>query len=478
MAITFIQQPQPLQPVYNPLYLVVDSSNKLEEGFRYIFKVKDPTTGDTIFTNRVAPEPNFGYGAYDFSKPLSDYLTWDLDLNNPNRYTTDNSSIRYNVDVSEEYVYSWDFNDTFFATGGITGLVGATAHNYVIGDQIYVKTDGLTSFNINGVYTILDVPNPDEVVINVTHQVTGTNSGNTTYADRRRIETGLTTSNTNYVFNGALSPFNFKSYDFNNYVIPGSFTFSNREFLTDQPTSFTVVPSAELWFSFFKALTDNTVINARFQNDKGNTYTKQAWLTSDGLNRHNMIGVGPSNFGTLTQIIGPTESLVQSDTLYYDVWLQSAGNPQITKKWRLYIDRRCKIFDWEILFLDRMGSFSTFAFSLRSEKSISVDRTSHNKVLGKISASGWSYDLTDSGETIYNVDLTEKYLLRSNFLTNENLQYFSQMFSSPLTYLKYEGEWVPCIIEDAGTQIENTRNRKLNIKEINVRLSNKSRINI
>ncbi len=71
MAITALAYPQSYTPAYNPIKLIVDSTNKNNAGFKYIFQVENLFTTAQIADYRILPTFATGYGEQDFSKLFS-----------------------------------------------------------------------------------------------------------------------------------------------------------------------------------------------------------------------------------------------------------------------------------------------------------------------------------------------------------------------------------------------------------------------
>jgi hypothetical protein len=478
--ITIIQEPQKIQPVYNQLVVVLDSDLKTQPSFRYKVRVYDKDS-NLLDTWKVAPEPTNGYGYVDLSKVLSNYLTWDMDFTS-SKILASNSHMKYSIEFDEEFLYEWEFTDTVAGVGaGRTRLVGTISHLYSIGDQISARTyGGLTAatFDFDGLFTIVDITTVDSVVIEITHISTADNPGITSFANREKTLIASTASVVDkWIWNGALSFKDFQSYDYLDWTIPQS-PVGTRNLLTYQPTNFQATLSQDIWTNLFKDPVDTVVTNIRFLNSKGHLYQRVGHATADAPNQLNMIGVGPNNYGTLTQIAGATESLVADGVEWYEYYLQTTASTQLTKRYRIYLDRRCKIFDYEILFQDRLGSFSSFAFQMMAEESGSVQKERYNKFLGTVNGSGWSYQLGDNGEEIYHVEVNKTLLLRTAYLTGEQIEYFEQLYTSPVTFIKIDGDYYRCTVLDTSFRNESSRQRKLNFKEISVQLANNERINI
>ena len=79
MAQTTIARPQSFTPAYNPVKYIIDSTNKNNTGFKYIFDVYNGATQIGRF--KTLPTFGTGYGEIDFSKFLSSYVSWDFDPN-------------------------------------------------------------------------------------------------------------------------------------------------------------------------------------------------------------------------------------------------------------------------------------------------------------------------------------------------------------------------------------------------------------
>lgn len=90
MAISLYQQPDTVTPAYNDMFYLVDSTNKTQANFKYIFDV----WYDGAFKHRfkVPPRPD-GYGVLNVARIIESLVTYDIEaltdfgiLENPNSY--------------------------------------------------------------------------------------------------------------------------------------------------------------------------------------------------------------------------------------------------------------------------------------------------------------------------------------------------------------------------------------------------------
>ena len=105
--ITNIQAPQILTPARNQMMWIFSSTNSNQSGFRYIFTIYDKNN-NFVAKLPVAKEPTYGYGYADISSIINDNLLYDIDTTGVTS-SIPNSIYEYKLNISETYLYSWDF---------------------------------------------------------------------------------------------------------------------------------------------------------------------------------------------------------------------------------------------------------------------------------------------------------------------------------------------------------------------------------
>lgn len=479
--ISIISSPQSLTPAYNQIYFVADSTNKNQNSFRYIYKIYDESGNQIASTLRVAPEPNFGYGPIDISKIIQSELSYNLDLNST-VFQSPNNYLKYSVGIQEEYLYSWDFT-------GITGTIGqnnftlqgSTPSVWNNNDQILIETTtGGTPYD--GLFTVLVTPGNLTVAVASYQSGYTATSGTVYWANQTKTISTATTLTDLYAFNGVRSFSDFINYSEVNYEISQSVGSTTKKLLTDLPISgFTVTPDQDLWLSFMRdPSSTGQTIQYRIQNSNGDIFYNAA---SFGVytSLEATVGAGPGNVNPL--LLSGSFPIIKSDTTYYDFWLSTppaSGSTQLTQKYRINVDQRCKIEDYEILFQDRMGSWLSYAFQLRAKETGNIQRSSYNKNLGTIDVvNGWEYERQDGGQTIYNVNVDKQLELNTNWMNDEMSVMFEQLLTSPITFLKdVDGNYYSVIVQDNGFETQRQKNKNLIKKSVIVRFSNNNNINI
>jgi hypothetical protein len=221
-----------------------------------------------------------------------------------------------------------------------------------------------------------------------------------------------------------------------------------------------------------------------FENSNGSIFQKNV----TALDHLSGVSVGPNNFGVLTLVSG-SGNLIEPTTEYYEFYYERNGVVSSTR-YMVTLDRRIRTTEYSILFLDRMGSWNSFAFSLNSYEKGNVTREQFNKdVQGFINGSNqWDYELTDRGMTNTYISTETTIDLATNFMTMDMANYFTELISSPFTYVKQSNyandceepestEYISCNIVTSDYQIYNQRNKNLIKQNITIKLANNNIVN-
>jgi hypothetical protein len=306
-------------------------------------------------------------------------------------------------------------------------------------------------------------------------------NGDITYADGRKTVTrDIITDLNNYVFNGALPWTQWPSWIDSNYFL----TSASDKFLTSCPTrEFYSTLSQDLWMNAVYEAAGTGTHKIIFTNDGAETFEKTL-SASDYITGN---AVGPNNLGTLTVVSGSLP-LIKPTTQSYEYYYEYNGT-QVTQSYRVNIDRRTQMQEYSIIFLDRYGSWGSFAFTGRAYQKGTVQREQYNMdVQGKIASSQWTYDLIDRGYVNSYVTVEETIDLNTDWMTEDMATYFTELISSPYTYFKISNydescdiaestEYVSCNIVTSSYEYYKQRNKNLIKQSITIKLANNDMVN-
>lgn len=486
MSTSFIQIPTTkYAPAYNNIKFIADSTNKNLSGFRYVFDIYSAGTVTLSSTTRideliVAPRLNDGYGVVYLEEIFQNFLTYDFDKTNIGLTNPINSWKGFDIYVGEAYTQPWDYDDfEFFSSTASTNghiqlrqFASATTHSFVVGDQVNITQDDLpcAPTQINGLHVVTEVPSPYAIILELVYlQVVGQGAcpagGTVAFADNRRTISRHQIMTSITAFNAAFPMA--EPYVESKYML-SSMPFSGKSFLTTCPRDFRNTPEQNMWFNLMNDESAN-VGYVTFTNSNGDILRKTITSLTQPFRQ---IGVGAANAEYDTVISGSTP-LVKANTEWYDVEITTTGGTILTTvPHRINIDRRCTIdygFEtFEIVFLDRLGSFGSFALPLKFKDTTKVTKNDYNKDNEFYQSSS---DLTEGGITNYQIKLERELELNTNHMTEEESKYFDEIFTSPNVMLLYKGQYIRVTVSDDDFETIYQRNRNLIRRTIKVKPS-------
>lgn len=469
MAITKIAEPFDFAPAYNPLMFIYNSTNKNKLGFKYIFQVFESGTATKIGEYKVLPRFNDGYGQIDISKLLQSQVTFNINVFNPS-----NCYYNYDVKIGEEYTQGVAYSSSLTNNAGFVKITSAT-HTFVAGDQVSIKQadDGLANPLIEGLFVVKSVQSSTEFTISAlwSNVVNATIDGNVYFADNRKTQTlAEITESDKYVFNGVRSWVDFTTYNENQYLID---TINNTQlFVTDLPTTgFSITPTQNLWLNVANNFETSDLYCVIYTNTGQFRYT----INNPNIMTQLCIGVD----GNPDIIDSGSLPMIDENTTTISFQLVNDGFDEFSQYYVVDVDQRCRINEYDVYFLDRMGSVASFGFSLKSYENGSVTRQSFNKVnQGFVSSQMWNYATTEFGQTAYSMQLDKTFELNTDWMSEEMNVYFEQLVTSPITFVRFGDEYISCVITDTSFEVNRKRNKNLIRKTITIKLANQNTINV
>lgn len=453
MAITKLIFPQTLNPAYNPIITVVDSTNKNQTDFMFIF---DVFSGCST-TNRIGrfklPANIDGYGVFDAHRALETQVSSDIFTNLFGSSQAVNSFDKFNIQIGEEFQYVWNFSDNFFYSGNLVGFTGSTPHYKSEGDQILITQNptGATNQGYDGVHTILYVLDSYRFVTDAQFGVsTPPEAGTIIYSDYRKTQfTGLTATSCSYITNSSINHQEFRNYDYHEFNIDST---DQGRFLTNAPSNYRFDLNSRAYVNAFQTGT-TSFGRCVIKTDTGGTYKFN--LSS---NNYLSIGVGPYNLNNTTLSFG-SQPILTSVNKRYSAYTENATTSGRTSEVLVFdLYEKCSIYDqYQLVFMDRLGSFISFNFDLASTQSIDIERKEYKQITGNYNptTNTWGYNSYDRGRTILGVTETQKYSVVSNWVTESEGNYLKELFTSPEIYhIDSNGNWLPIIVKDTSYVIK------------------------
>ncbi len=495
MAITKKLQPQLLQPVHNPMIAVVDSNNKNQSNFGYLYQIF--SAGTTTQISPVIPVPanplNNGYAVLDVQRFLEDRTSYDIFPNLTGFTYTPNAKVDYDLKFGEEYNFTWVFSSTT-QSGSNVRFSGTTQHYYSVGDYVNVyQVNGVNPTQYYGIHIVGSVPN-NQSFISTSPWVGSAiiQSGSTTFSDNRKIQfTGLSATTNLMAFNGAVSHEGYLSYNYTAFT--NSQVYQGR-YLTNVPNDYRVRLDSQGWLNHYVqgiggGAANNSYMVVKTLNSSGGTsqYVIHNWSSGDTSTRMQSLGFFPWNINhsIVSGATSTTQPIINANTIQYSAW---TVNPLIgdeppyfsarTSEIKVFkIDTTCTEYDeFQLVFEDRLGSFIPFSFILASKKSFNKSIETFKKGTGSYNylTNTFGYNTYDRGETILSTDFDEVYTVNSNWITEEECAYLVEQFTSPEVYWNDEGTFRPLIITNTTYEQKFRNTDVLFNLVVSFRLANKN----
>lgn len=141
MAISILQECSPLQPAYNELIHVINSTNRAQTNFKYICDIY--VNGVLLPRIDTPPHPTYGTGTFNPARIIEAYVNSDIDLTTYGFGVNTNSNCYYQLKFGEQYGAS-SSGSTAYPNMAVTG-------NKYVWNSIYDYEDfvGYSSGTIN-----------------------------------------------------------------------------------------------------------------------------------------------------------------------------------------------------------------------------------------------------------------------------------------------------------------------------------------
>jgi hypothetical protein len=494
-SISFLSQPQTLQPAYNDQLYTMTSVNQAQPNFRFVCTVYNEEETTPLKTFKIPVRPQGDYGQINLSSWLQSQVTYDLGPTFTNGITTTiKSAFPYYLYLGEEFSIQWPYDDygytvdTFTPNGQFNGFIrlnSTTTHFFNVGDQILInQTDGGALFpEIQGLHNVVYVINSTSIIIDLNYfDLTNpgpTMGGEVRYNNNELYESGtIEKSQVHCVFNGTTNWNDWINWDSTIHSICNN----PQTLLTTIPrTNFYMRPTqpfyVDLGYAYDWDLCRGVYKEIVFSNSNGDI------ITSDDINNVDpspstfprpwvrQANVGPDTDAAVNVQVG-TLPLIKPDTEWYEFYFSEST---VSETIRIYIDNRCPINTTQVMFLDRLGSWGSFSFQLRNFEEYSNKKDTFNRELDYTNLNG-IFD----GLTTYNSTIERTYRLNTDWMTEEMSRYFEELISSPIVLFRLDENdgWAPCQVLTNSGEINKRKNKRLFKKEITIKSSFVEKINI
>lgn len=241
------------------------------------------------------------------------------------------------------------------------------------------------------------------------------------------------------VWNGGLNKIDWLDFDYTDFdMVDGA---SSPRFLTNAPTTQYINSDQSAFLYFLSSTQDVAKVNLV-------SYDSTGSLVQIGS-----INVAPT--GDISRIAVGTYDIENSDSsnwatgspatflngaAYYTVAVSTTTSSEI---FTFRINDRCsKYTPVRLHWLNRLGGFDSFNFSMKSMNSTDIDRRSYLSQEHTFTGTRWSYDKASRGTTDYHVGTQKKLTINTPYLTEAESIWMEDFATSPEVYMEVNNELI------------------------------------
>ena len=145
-------------------------------------------------------------------------------------------------------------------------------------------------------------------------------------------------------------------------------------------------------------------------------------------------------------------TLISSSTYGYKCYLKLGV--AITRKLSFTQKSYCKFRQYNLNFLNRLGGWDTMNFALANKRSSKFDRTTYRKASYKLTGTAMSsidtFNRYNESTTNYAIQHINSYHLTSDWVTEQDYDWLSQLVASPIVYMEVQGAYFPVTITNSN----------------------------
>lgn len=368
---------------------------------------------------------NFTAGKY---YPSANHINCTVESNN-----SGNCNFRYICDVYVNGVKV--FTDKLFPdpnTGKGFFQIGRVLQDYI---KTYYPTATTTSLFINAASGSA----PDSVLS--VYCKFGEEYDSSSTCDGTVIQyANQVTSNTFYVFEGALNYEDYPTYDYTKYLVQASSSPTvYAKFLTNSPREVEVTYNDTYYLDFLYSGTMSGAywsVNIETYDQSGNLEDTYGIAYSGTSSKKRFrVAVGPYNINKFYS--GP---VINQNISKYTISVSYHGQRQ-TEVFTFLV-KPPKEYMTRLSFVGLLGGIEQFTFYHRKKTGYDIQRKTYSKLLNSNYSNDWKYAVGDRGTTVYSTRATEKSSV-ATYCSRDIAEWLYEMWLSPDVWAWRRSQLVP-----------------------------------
>jgi hypothetical protein len=268
-----------------------------------------------------------------------------------------------------------------------------------------------------------------------------------------------------YIWNSSLEWIEFIDYVYSDYIL--ALLVTGGRFLTEKPLTQNIEANQNAWLSFI-TLSSGAVTHGCFKkyNSSGSQLgTLNIANPNDPINedsdRFLRLACGTAN------IEAHSAGWIDSDVSYYTAQVLGTSSATVSQVHRFDITDNCQFTTVRLHWLNKLGGWDSFNFTLKSSESVAITKQQYKKRYGSDSGASWSYSSHERGDVVFDASSKQRFKINSDWISEAESNWLLDLFDSPEVYLEYS------VSRLAGINILNKdyqKKKKVNQKLFNIEL--------
>jgi hypothetical protein len=153
--------------------------------------------------------------------------------------------------------------------------------------------------------------------------------------------------------------------------------------------------------------------------------------------RNYKVATAPASLNAMTGVfVSGAQPIITSAVSYYTVKVTDSSDAVASETLTFYLEDDCRYENRRLWFWNRLGSFDCFNFKLRSQKSSEVKTSGYKMDKYRIVTAGLSYSRSDRENMTTYVEIEDKMIVRSDYLTTHQHNCLRDLITSSEIYLE------------------------------------------
>lgn len=197
----------------------------------------------------------------------------------------------------------------------------------------------------------------------------------------------------------------------------------------------------QVFIPYFPTSTTAITLNVKSYDSSGTQLaSNNITITPSGAYYLQQLNVSPISINTISS------GAIPANTNYYTV---TKGSKTYT--FNIYCESRYT--PYTLHFLNQLGGYDSMDFPKVSKKSIDITKKNYTQLGYIINADGsmtyYNGTVVNDNKIIYYGDSVESKILNTDFITEDNYAWLSELLRSPQIYLEQSGYYIPVVITDS-----------------------------